>query len=162
MHRLIHPWSKNGCVRTANKALSTLSLWRDILHDIGSDSFAQTGVFALDNADVSYQSVQGIDNRLLSATTVGELMPLLAGVNCCYAHHFPQFGVLFADKILTDLVQYLRNNGVQLYEGSAVVSIDAQRAEVYFSDGKIVAGDNIIIAAGYGADAILRSSFKGA
>ena len=60
MHRLIHPWSINGCVRTANKALSTLSLCRDILHDIGSDSFAQTGVFALDNADVSYQSVQGI------------------------------------------------------------------------------------------------------
>ena len=160
-HRLIHPWSKNCCVRIAKKALSALSLWRDILNDIDSDSFEQTGVFALSDNGIMYQSVQNIDVRLLSATTVGELMPLLEDGDGRYVHHFPQFGVVFADKVVTDLVQYLRKNGVQFYEGSAVISVDAQRGDVCFSDGKIVAGDKIIIAAGYGADAIVRSSFKG-
>ena len=85
---------------------------------------------------------------------------MLEDVDSGYVHHFPQFGVLFADKILYDLVQYLQKNGVQFYERHSVVSVDAQMGNVCFSDGTMVVGDKIIIAAGYGADAIVSSSFK--
>ena len=159
-HRLIHPWSNNGCVQIAQKALSALSLWQDILNDIDSDSFEQTGVIALDNKDASSQFTSKINLRLLPVTTIGELIPLLEDVESGYINHFPQFGVLFADKIMTDLVQYLQKNGVQFHEGNSAVSIDAHRGEVCFFDGEIVTGDKIIIAAGYGADAIVQSSFK--
>ncbi len=87
-------------------------------------------------------------------------MPLLEGFDSGYVHYFPQFGVLFAEKILYDLIQYLQKNGLRFYERHSVVLVDAQMGNVCFSDGKIVAGDKIIIAAGYGADAIVSSSFK--
>ena len=160
-HRLIHPWSNNnGCVHIAQKAIFALSLWQDILNNIGSDGFEQTGILALDNKDASIQFTPKIDVRLLSEITIGELFPLLEDVDSGYIHHFPQFGVFFADSIVTDLVQYLKNNGVQFHEGNSAVSIDAQRGEVCFSNGEIVAGDKIIIAAGYGANSIVGSSFK--
>ena len=159
-HRLIHPWNNNGCVQIAQKALSALLQWRDILNDIDCDGFERTGVTSLGNEDASSQFIHNIDVRLLSATTIGELIPFLEDIDKGYVHHLPQFGVLFADKIMTDLVQYLKKNGVQFHEGNCAVSIDAQRSEVCFSNGDIVAGDKIIIAAGYGADAIVKSSFK--
>ena len=159
-HRLIHPWSNNDYVKIVQKALSALSLWRDILNDIDSDGFEQTGIFALSNKDASSQFTHDIDVGLLSATTIGELIPFLEGIDSGYVHHFPQFGILFADKILNDLILYLKKNGVQFHEGNSAVSIDAQRGEVCFSNGKIVAGDKIIIAAGYGANSIVSSSFK--
>jgi len=157
-HRLIHPWSNDGCAQVAQKALSSLSLWRDILNDIGSDGFEQTGIIALDSKDISSEFIPEIGVRMLA--TIGELIPFLEGNDKGYVHQFPQFGVLFADKIMADLVQYLQKNGVQFHEGSSAVSFNARKGEVRFSDGEIVSGDKIIIAAGYGADAILKSSFK--
>ena len=158
-HRLIHPWHKNGCIQTAQKAISALSLWQDILSDIGLDGFEQTGVFVLSDKPLAYQFLPHLGVELLRAKTLAEQMPLFQDARCDLVYFFPQFGVLFADKILIRLCQYLETHGVRFYGGRSAVAVNTERGEARFCDGKTVAGDAMIIAAGWGTGAILQSSF---
>lgn len=62
---------------------------------------------------MSSRFVKNIDVKLSSVITIGELIPLLKDVDIDYIQHFPQFGVLFVDRLVTDLVQCLKKNGAR-------------------------------------------------
>lgn len=159
-HRLIHPWSNINSIHDAERALLALKLWRDLLCEISSDGFEQTGVLAVGDCKGEYRSVPDLDAQVISSAEQAQLFPFFDGINDGYMYLFPQFGVLFAEKILNDLTLYLRRNGVHFLESNSVASIDAHRGQIQLEHGQIISGDKIIVAAGYGTDDIVQSSFE--
>ncbi len=159
-HRLIHPWSKDNNILTAQKALVALKLWQDILDDIGSDGFAQTGVLTLNDGSADNKTIPNLAINIVPPKDTINLFPFVRGSSYKNAFYFPQFGVLFAQQILIDMVKYLRNNGVKFKENHAAVSFNPSSGAVIFCDGDTVYGDKIILSAGYGSNALIKSSLS--
>ncbi|MBL1073646.1 FAD-binding oxidoreductase [Nocardia sp. 2] len=58
-------------------------------------------------------------------------------------------GVLLADRVLRAAVRWLRNQpGVMLRSGCEVSGVDTAAARVVLADGKVLAGDTVLVAAG--------------
>lgn len=59
-------------------------------------------------------------------------------------------GALMANRILSDLADWLRRNGAAVLEHSPVVSVDGAQGTVTLADGRVLSGDLVLVTAGTG------------
>ncbi|MEE8271992.1 MAG: FAD-dependent oxidoreductase [Alphaproteobacteria bacterium] len=64
------------------------------------------------------------------------------------AFRLPGGGVLLADRIVTRLAQHLASVGVPIRPDHAAVAVDPDGAAVTLADGRVLAADRVVVAAG--------------
>jgi glycine/D-amino acid oxidase-like deaminating enzyme len=157
MHRLIHPWTANADAGTANRAHHALRLWRSLLAEIDCDGFDPTGVLAVPSDGAGRFEAPAIRHERLTEAEIPELCSFLSGSGT-EAIFFPDYGVLYAERILHALAAHLAKRGVEMHPGRAVAAVDAPTGQVVFHDNVRAGFDHVVLAAGTGSGAILSRS----
>ncbi|MEP2781110.1 MAG: FAD-dependent oxidoreductase [Pseudoruegeria sp.] len=142
-HRLIHPWVGTGTCAQAKEILTAAQLWQQLLQDIGCDGFQRCGVL------VASGSQDGAKTNHLELTPAQAEHQLAGAGTQAHRLWFPTFGALLANRILVDLVAYLKNNGVMIYPQSELGNINAHTgwAQIGCQDGRLF--DHIVLATGW-------------
>ncbi|MEO1456171.1 MAG: FAD-dependent oxidoreductase [Pseudomonadota bacterium] len=89
-----------------------------------------------------------------SAAALAERFPFLETGNVA-AGVLSEGGALMANRILTDLADWLRRNGVVLLERSPAVAIDRAAGTVTLADGRVLAAETVLATAGAGMPGLL-------
>jgi sarcosine oxidase len=152
-HRLIQHFypDRVGYCRLVDDAFAA---WERLWTALGRRHYAETGTLALsarvddwtdrarrtmDLADLPYERFEGAE--------VARRWPfLLTRTN--YAIRSKRGGVLFADRIMTDLIALLAGLQVQRHANSLVTAIDSSRGTMTLKDGTTRSADALVVAAG--------------
>ena len=153
-HRMIRPHygGQVGYTRMVNEALGA---WDLLWEDLGVSHYAATGVLAVDLGDHEWMKAS---QRALEATRtpfevvdwqgIESYAPALAIRQDAWGLFTPKAGVLFADRIVTDLAKWLCRNGALLRAGCPVSSLDFTLGRLALEDGEEIEADRIIVAVG--------------
>jgi sarcosine oxidase len=90
----------------------------------------------------------GYPLEMFDAGEAAARWPFLEPDTLRYAFFSPEGGALHCRKIAAGLANWLRNNGVNIYENSKVVAIDEDHGEIALESGEAMRADRIVIAAG--------------
>ncbi|MCX5578420.1 NAD(P)/FAD-dependent oxidoreductase [Kaistia terrae] len=126
------------------------ALWQDL----GKRHYLPTGIaYVRRQADDWYATTArdldafGIEHRLLTEGEVAARLPMVRPGGIHSVVEVGGAGLLFPQRILADLVAWLREAGVVLHEHSAVEAIDLEHGRVVVA-GKTHAADVVLVAAG--------------
>ncbi|HTY66645.1 MAG TPA: FAD-dependent oxidoreductase [Alphaproteobacteria bacterium] len=152
-HRLIrHPYGgERGYTRMINEAYAA---WDQLWADLGVRHYAATGTLVLDRGDpwaaatARTLAIEGVPFRRLEAADVARDYPQLSTDGLVVALRLNTGGVLFADRIVSDLARHLRGRGVALETSSPVREVDGERGRVTLDGGRTVGSDLLVVAAG--------------
>ena len=129
--------------------------WDQMWADLGRCHLSETGVLAVDLGDTvwmdaTHKSLIETDTAFqrLDATSISKAAPVLSLPETAWGLLAPKADVLFADRILTDLAQWLRNAGAVLLENAQASSINESAAEVTLANGEAIYSDRLVVAAG--------------
>ena len=160
-HRLIRYQygTARGYTRMVGEAFAA---WNRVWTDLGVSHFRRTGALGVsleagDYTDQSWRTFRdlGIAHERLEGAEVERLCPQLTLPEAAWGLLNPDGGVLFADRILDGLLALSRSRGAALRENCRVTGLDADRACVRLQDGREVAGDALVVAAGAWLPALL-------
>ena len=154
-HRLIrHPYGDHiGYARMIDDAYAAWDLmWRDL----GRSYYAPTGTLALtgNDADWATRSAASLASigRPMTELSLAELphrFPMIDAKGVQKAYWLDTGGTLFAQDIVTALVQHLRRNPkVTLRSETEVRSVDLDAGRIVTADGAIYDADAVVVAAG--------------
>ena len=152
-HRLIQHFypDRVGYCRLVDDAFAA---WERLWTALGRRHYAETGALALsarvddwtdrarrtmDLADLPYERFEGSE--------VARRWPFLL-TRANYAIRSKRGGVLFADRIMTDLIALLAGLQVQRHANSLVTAIDSSRGTITLKDGTTRSADALVVAAG--------------
>ncbi len=153
-HRLIRQFygDQLGYCRLVESAFAA---WDRLWRDLGRSHYAETGSLAIsteagDWTDRSRRTMDaaGLEYELLDDAALAARYPFLTPPAGCRAIHSRRGGVLFAERIVADLGDRLRRDGVDLRPQRRVRDIDPVRARVHLEDGASEEADAVVIAAG--------------
>ena len=153
-HRMIRPHygPQVGYTRMVGEAFEA---WDQMWADLGRCHLSETGVLAVDLGDTvwmdaTHKSLIETDTAFqrLDATSISKAAPVLSLPETAWGLLAPKADVLFADRILTDLAQWLRNAGAVLLENAQASSINESAAEVTLANGEAIYSDRLVVAAG--------------
>ncbi|MFH5924155.1 FAD-dependent oxidoreductase [Roseomonas xinghualingensis] len=163
-HRLIrHAYgAATGYMRMVDQAYEA---WDALFDAIGERPYAETGVLALGDSGTAPEADWFAASRRalrsdrhaiedLSPGRLGSLFPWLRADGVSDAFLTPRGGVLMARRIVTALSRWLERRGVHFIQARAA-GIDPARAELRLSDGRRIAGDQLVVAAGPWAPRLL-------
>jgi len=129
--------------------------WERVWADLGQRLYVETGTLGLGEqaggwCARSLAALQGDGHQVeeLSPAQLAQRFPLLQVTGLEQAFYLPSGGTLLAERIVAGLARWLRASGVELIEGVAVTAIDRDAARVTLSDGRRLAGDLVLVAAG--------------
>ena len=129
--------------------------WDGVWSDLGERHYAQTGTLvvrrdgeAWSGASASTLRQSGIAHSALDPTICDQRYPHLAWANTLGAYYLETGGTLFADRITTSLVHWLRRNGAQLHVHALVKSVDSETGAVTLADGASERADAVVVTAG--------------
>lgn len=157
-HRLIrHPYGgERGYTRMVNPAYAA---WDALWAELGACHYAPTGTLVLDRGATrrTEEALQheGVPFERLSVAALAERFPMLDSNGLHGALLLETGGTLFAGAIVADLARYLRGHGISIEAESAVRAVDPDQARVTLADGRIVAADRLVVAAGPWAPRLL-------
>jgi len=152
-HRLIryfYPDRTGYCLMVED----AFAAWERLWTALGRRHYSETGALAvsarvddwtdrarrtMDLAGLPYERFEGAD--------VARRWPFLL-TPASYAIRTKRGGVLFADRIMTDLVALLAGLQVQRHANSPVTAIDPGRGSITLKDGTTRSADAIVVAAG--------------
>lgn len=157
IHKLIHPWHDNGCLTKIKKSIDSLSKWKKMLNEIKVNGFLNTGVIAVDDNCNFPRDYPNLLIKELTSKKLDRLFPILKNKTSGNVLFFPEFGILFAKRILSSLIFYLKNKGVKFFPQKRVVAVDINNAEVMFENG-YKKFDAIILASGHQTNQLLKNS----
>lgn len=136
-------------------AVEAFAAWERLWADLGSRHLVETGQLVLGPPDEPWitSSLASLDRLGVSFEPVDR---------ASLARRFPHIripaehaawfvgkaGALLADRICADLAAWLRAHGAELVDGCPVVELLPERPAVRVSDGRIVGGDALLVAAG--------------
>ncbi|PWR17731.1 NAD(P)/FAD-dependent oxidoreductase [Zavarzinia compransoris] len=152
-HRLIrHPYGDfEGYARLIPAAFAA---WEGLWQDLGRRHYIETGTLVHhfrpgDWADQSAAVLDrlGVAYDRLSPADLDRRFPMLSAEGAIDALWLPSGGALLADRIVRDLGEFVRARGT-LLEGIAVADLDPARATAILADGRRIAGDRLVVAAG--------------
>jgi sarcosine oxidase len=136
-------------------ALEAFAAWERLWADLGARHLVETGQLVLGPPDEPWirDSLASLDrlglaHEPLDRPTLARRFPHVRIPAEHAAWFVPKAGALLADRICTDLARWLRDRGVALHEHAAVAELLPDRPAVRLSDGRIVEGDALLIAAG--------------
>jgi sarcosine oxidase len=152
-HRLIQHFypDRVGYCRLVDDAFAA---WERMWTALGRRHYAETGALALsarvddwtdrarrtmDLADLPYERFEGSE--------VARRWPFLL-TRANYAIRSKRGGVLFADRIMTDLIALLAGLQVQRHANSLVTAIDSSRGTITLKDGTTRSADALVLAPG--------------
>ncbi len=153
-HRMIRPHYGNqtGYTRMVGEAHDA---WHRLWDDLGANHFAETGVLAVDFGDSIWMKAtqQALEETGTAFETVDRqgieaYAPALATQSGTWALHAAKAGVLFADRIVTDLASWLARNGASLRPKSIVSNLDADAGQFTLGNGERVAVDEVVVSVG--------------
>lgn len=130
------------------------AMWED-LRQPANRYYAATGILGLcrevgDYTDLSCQTMEALGQdfeRIDDPEDIAHRLPFLEPGSIAYAT-LSEGGALFADRILTDLAEWLRENGAVLREHSPAARIDGQNGKVMLASGEVIEADMVLVAAG--------------
>ena len=163
-HRLIRTFygDRIGYTRRMEDAFAAWdAMWRD-LPGHRSHYFADTQILTLsqeigDAADRARETLDHLGmayERIEGIASMAERFPFLEASNVSYALLGPG-GALMADRIVTDLADWLRRDGTAFCELSPVTHIDADRGVLTLASGRNFSADRVVVSAGVGTGALL-------
>ncbi len=131
--------------------------WREMWADLREDPayyYQATGMLAAsqeqgDYTDRSRVAMEGLGLPFerVEGGALAERFPFLEADAFSYAL-VSEGGALMANRILTDLAQWLREAGAEILEFSPVTKVDAAGGQVQLSDGRALSADLVVVSAG--------------
>jgi glycine/D-amino acid oxidase-like deaminating enzyme len=152
-HRLIRYFypDQPGYCRMVDDAFAA---WERLWTAIGRRHYAETGALAVstradDWTDRARRTLDmvGQPYERFDSIEVARRWPFLL-TKASYAIRTRRGGVLFAERILTDLITLLAGQRVQRHASSPVIGIDAARGAIKLQDGTSRSADGVVIACG--------------
>ena len=153
-HRMIRPHygSQVGYTRMVEEAHGA---WNLLWGDLRVNHYADTGVLAVDLGDHEWMKAS---QTALEATKmpfeivdwqgIESYAPALAMDQDAWGLFTPKAGVLFADRIVSDLAKWITKNNGFLRPYCPVSSLDVTMGRITLENGAEVEADRIVIAAG--------------
>jgi glycine/D-amino acid oxidase-like deaminating enzyme len=152
-HRLIRYFypDQPGYCRMVDDAFAA---WERLWTAIGRRHYAETGALAIstrvdDWTDRARRTLDmvGLPYERFDSNEVARRWPFLL-TKATYAIRTRRGGVLFAERILTDLITLLAGLHVQRHANCQVVGVDAGSGTIRLKDGTSRTGDAVVVAAG--------------
>jgi glycine/D-amino acid oxidase-like deaminating enzyme len=152
-HRLIRYFypDQPGYCRLVDDAFAA---WERLWTAIGRRHYAETGALAIstrvdDWTDRARRTLDMVGQPYdrFDSNEVARRWPFLL-TKASYAIRTRRGGVLFAERILTDLITLLAGHQVQRHASSPVVGVDAARGTIKLKDGTSRTADAVVIACG--------------
>ena len=153
-HRLMRlPYGDQaGYCLMAGRAFAS---WQRLWKDLGEEHYEERGSLSIssepgDWTDRSRATLQRfeIPYRVLEGEKLAECAPFLKLPKDAWGLYNERGGVLFAERILDGLAEYLDAMGVELHRGARVENIDLQGASLSTGDGRSDWADALLVAAG--------------
>lgn len=153
-HRLIrYPYGSS--VGYARMVADAYLAWRHVWADLGERLYAHTGTLVLVRFENGWaaSSAAGLDQlglrvRWLEPGDIRTVCPMIVTEGLRGAFYHDSGGVLFAERIVGALARQVGQRGAALHPNAAVSGIDPAGAVISLSDGRMVAADAVVIAAG--------------
>jgi glycine/D-amino acid oxidase-like deaminating enzyme len=162
-HRLIR-YTYGAMTGYARMVGEAYAAWDRLWADLGQRHYRETGtlVVARDDDDWVRRSYDCLREMELPVEAwqparIAERLPFLDLSSVGWALFSRTGGVLFADRILHDLVRHLGERGVALHEHARVEEIDPTRASIRTADGHSDTADTLVVAAGPWAPRLVAS-----
>src|SRR6185369_4208264 len=151
-HRLIrYPYAARlGYTRMVGEAYAA---WDRLWRDLGETLYAPTGTLALASGpgwvadSMATLAAEGIAFERIGADDVARDYPFLTVMPLEYALRLDSGGTLLAAAIVARLARHLGPR-VDIIANAKVAAIDPARARVTLADGRALAGDALVVAAG--------------
>lgn len=152
-HRLIRYFypDRTGYCRMVDDAFAA---WERLWAALGRRHYAETGAVAIsarvdDWTDRARRTMDlaGLPYERFEGSEVARRWPFLL-TPASYAIRTKRGGVLFAERIMTDLIALLAGLQVLRHANSPVTAIDADRGTITLKDGTTRSADAIVVAAG--------------
>ncbi len=153
-HRLIrYPYGAlEGYTRMAGEAFGA---WERLWRALGEPYYVETGTLALSSGDDDWAGASrvalercGIAHRRLKKAELEARLPMLNLENAAEAISLDGGGFLRAAEIVAALAKHLPKLGVSVLAGTAVAALDVAAARVFLRDGRELAADRLVVAAG--------------
>lgn len=154
-HRIIRlPYgAQEGYCRMVRSAFQA---WQKLWHDLAEQHYIETGTLLIGGDADDYAALSrtcfdrlGIPYDRLDEAAVKKLCPFLR-----LRHHDPwglynpSGGVLFADRIVAALTDWLRNQGVKIHPVTTIQTVNLNNAVITVDDHTQHQGDALVVAAG--------------
>ncbi|MCS0502016.1 NAD(P)/FAD-dependent oxidoreductase [Ancylobacter mangrovi] len=141
-------------------------LWDAMWSDLGVRHYESTGgIYVLRTDDDWYETTAasldevGVDYHDIPLDQLERLVPMIEPEGVLRAVYVGGSGLLYPNRILTDLVVHLAARGVRFHAMSPVTEVDPERGEVT-AGGKVHTADMVVVAAGAWIDRLVPS-FRG-
>jgi len=129
--------------------------WERLWQDIGVRHFVATGTFgvSLTANDEIFHSVPtfkrlGISHELMDSAGAEQLCPQLMLPQTAQGLYQADGGVLFADRIVDSLLDWVSRHGAYLRPHTQVAHGDTGASRVTLANGEVLEGDALVVAAG--------------
>lgn len=153
-HRLIR-FPYGGHAGHTRMVAEAYARWDELFADIGERPYFQTGtlVLAAGNDDWARASAANLESlghapEWLAPFEVARRFPVLDASGVGSAFFLDSGGVLFASQIVAALARHLAERGATLLTSTPVAAVDVDAAAVTLADGRRLAADAIVVAAG--------------
>jgi glycine/D-amino acid oxidase-like deaminating enzyme len=129
--------------------------WDRLWADLGHSHFHPTGTLIVAREDDGWVraserclAAMALPFETWSLDMLAQRLPFLRFAGAHFALFTPSGGVLFAERILSDLGRWLSDQGVAVHAGTPVTDIDTARAAVRTAAGRSDRADALVVAAG--------------
>ncbi|TVV70363.1 NAD(P)/FAD-dependent oxidoreductase [Sphingomonas solaris] len=129
--------------------------WDRLWADLGATHFVDTGAIAIAEKDGDYAHrtlatfrSTGLQHDVLDAAALSVLCPQYRLTDESFGVVGGRAGPLFADRIVAGLADLVARMGVELMPDTTVATVDPAAASVTLADGRTIAGDALVVAAG--------------
>jgi glycine/D-amino acid oxidase-like deaminating enzyme len=129
--------------------------WDRLWADLGRRHVAVTGCLALSTApddwtDRSARTLDalGIGYERISPAALAARFPMLRTEDARFGLYDPDGGLLFADRIVDDVVAWLAAHGVALHGETAIAAVDEVAPAIRTATGRRIMGDAVLVTTG--------------
>ncbi|MEM8539027.1 MAG: FAD-dependent oxidoreductase, partial [Pseudomonadota bacterium] len=162
-HRLIRYAYGNNAGYTA-RITDAYAAWRDMWADLRNGEghyYAATGTLGVSqeagdytDASARVMSELGVPFERIEGADLARRFPFLETANLAFGM-LSEGGALMANRILVDLADWLRGQGVSVMENTPVAELDPAAGRLDLADGRVVTADQIVVAAGISTASLL-------
>ncbi|MXU64198.1 NAD(P)/FAD-dependent oxidoreductase [Oceanomicrobium pacificus] len=159
-HRLIRPHYAESPGYAARMP-DAFAAWDKLWSDLGTSHYVERGILALSRVPGDWTETSraafdasGQTYDLLSASEVAERYPMLDPDGVRFGLMTDRGGVLLSDRIIADLIAWLRVRGVTFHDKRPATGVDPASGRLDTVAGPLQ-GDLAIVATGVGLPALL-------
>jgi glycine/D-amino acid oxidase-like deaminating enzyme len=164
-HRLIRPTYADPAL--ARRIDAAYAAWDELWRDLGRSHYVERGTLTLSRAEGDWSDraagvLLGTSAELerLDPGAVADRFPMIEIEGVRHGLYAPRGGALLSDRILGDLIAWLRARGVAFHANMPAKAVDAASASVA-GPGGVISGDVAILAAGVGLPALAPNLASG-